>query len=198
VLRDFARDTALYGGATLLVRGLSLLLLPFYTRVLDPTDYGLVDLATVFTRLVLLTVALEVSQGVARLFPDAEDRSERLAYASTALWFSVGAYVVFMAIALPLAPQLSRIVFESREQADLASVMVLSAAANGVFLLLLHQLRWNLQPVAFTIGSLTFALTSIGATVALVLAADLRVAGVLLGQLSGAVAGGGGVLRVHA
>ena len=190
MLREFARDTALYGAATLLVRGLSLLLLPFYTRVLNPTDYGLVDLATVFTSLVLLTVALEVSQGVARLFPDADDHGERVGYASTALWFSIGAYALFVAIALPLAPQLSRIVFESPDRTEVASVMVLSAAANGLFLLLLHQLRWSLKPVAFTAGSLTFALTSIGATVVLVLAADLGVTGVLLGQLVGAVAGG--------
>ena len=189
MLRDFARDTALYGAATLLVRGISLLLLPFYTRVLSPTDYGVVDLATVFMSLVLLTVALEVSQGVARLFPDADDHAERVGYASTALWFSIGAYALFVAIALPLAPELSRIVFDSRDRADVATVMVLSAAANGVFLLLLHQLRWSLKPVGFTAGSLTYALTSIGATVALVLAADLGVTGVLLGQLVGAIGG---------
>ncbi|MEP7081443.1 MAG: oligosaccharide flippase family protein [Chloroflexota bacterium] len=189
MLRDFVRDSAIYGGASLLVRGLSLLLLPFYTRVLSTEEYGLVDLATVFITLVLLTVALEVSQGVARLFADA-DPDDRVGYASTALWFSIGAYALFVAVALPLAPELSAILFESRERADLMRLVIVAAAPNGIFQLLINQLRWRLQPMAYAAGSLTFAFVSIGATIVLVLVADLGVVGVLLGQLIGAMAGG--------
>lgn len=190
MLRDFVRDTAIYGAASLLVRGVSLLLLPFYTRVLAPADYGLVDLATVFTTLVLLTVALEISQGVARLFSEARDRDAQVAYASTALWFSIGAYALFVLVAFPLAPHVAAIAFESPERADLARIVIISAAINGVFYLLLNQLRWRLQARAYAAGSLAFALVSIGATIALVLGARLGVAGVVLGQLAGAVAGG--------
>lgn len=189
MLRDFVRDSAIYGGATLLVRGLSLLLLPFYTRVLSTGEYGLVDLSTVFITLVLLTVALEVSQGIARLFADA-DADERVGYASTALWFSIGAYGLFVAVALPFAEDLSAILFEAPERADLMRLVIVSAAPSGLFQLLINQLRWRLQPMAYAAGSLTFAFISIGATIVLVLVAGLGVFGVLLGQLIGAAAGG--------
>ena len=189
MLRDFVRDSAIYGGASLLVRGLSLLLIPFYTRVLSTAEYGLVDLSTIFITLVLLTVALEISQGVARLFADAAP-NERAGYASTALWFSIGAYGIFVALALPFAADLSAILFGSGEQADLMRIVIVGSAPNGLFQLLLGQLRWRLQPMGYAAGSLTFAFVSIGATIVLVLVAGLGVAGVVLGQLIGAAAGG--------
>jgi len=190
VLRDVFRDTAIYGVASLLVRGISLLLLPFYTRVLSPSDYGLVDLASIFITLVLLTVALEISQGVARLFHEAPDHDGQVALASTAMWFSIGAYALFVLVAFPLAPYVADIAFESRERADLARIVIVSAATNGLFYLFLNQLRWRLQAKAYAVGSVTFALTSIAATVLLVLVAGLGVTGVVLGQLVGAVMGG--------
>ena len=189
MLRDFVRDSAIYGGASLLVRGLSLLLLPFYTRVLSTGEYGLVDLSTVFITLVLLTVALEIAQGIARLFADAAP-DERVGYASTALWFSIGAYGLFVAVALPFAEELSAILFGTRDHADLMRIVIVSSAPNGLFQLLLGQLRWRLQPMGYAAGSLTFAFVSIGATLVLVLVAGLGVAGVLFGQLIGSAAGG--------
>jgi len=189
VLRAAARDSAIYGASSLLARGLVLLLLPFYTRVLTTEEYGLVDLATVFSHLVLLTVALEISQGVARLFHDSADREGQVAYASTALWFSIGAYGVFALLGLALAPAVAELVFESRDRVDLARIVVASAALFGLFNLVLNNLRWRLQPIAFAAGSLTFALVSIAVTVALVLGAQIGVAGVLLGQLVGSAAG---------
>lgn len=189
MLKQFARDSAIYGGATILVRGISFLLLPFYTRVLSPGDYGLVDLATVFTTLVMLTVALEISQGVARLFPDTEDPQARVAYASTALWFTIAAYTAFVAVAIPLAAPLSEIVFESSDRADLMGIVLVGAALTGVFYLLQQQLRWRLQPIPYAAAGLTFALVSIGATIGLVLVAGFGVAGVLIGQAIGAACG---------
>lgn len=190
MLRDVVRDTAIYGAASVVVRGLSLLLLPFYTRVLSAEQYGLVDLATIATTLVVLTVALEISQGVARMFHEAADHDGQAAYASTALWFSIGAYGFFVLVALPLAPQIAAIAFESEGLADLARIVIIGAAISGVFNLLLAQLRWRLQPMAYGAGSLIFAVVSIGATIVLVLGAGLGVAGVVLGQLTGAAAGG--------
>jgi len=189
LLKQFARDSAIYGAATLLVRGISFLLLPFYTRVLSPGDYGLVDLATVFTTLVMLTVALEISQGVARLFPDTQDQDARVAYSSTALWFTLAAYALFLAVSVPAAPILSEIVFESRDRDDLMRIVLVGSALNGVFYLLQQQLRWRLQPMAYTAAGLTFALVSIAATIGLVIVGNLGVRGVLFGQVIGAASG---------
>ena len=88
MLRAFLKDSVLYGAAGILSRGISVLLVPLYTRVLSPGDYGSLDMLLAFGALVNLVVALEVTQAVARFYPDAATPAEKGSLASTALWFT--------------------------------------------------------------------------------------------------------------
>jgi len=100
MIKKFFEDSIRYGLSKILSRGISILLLPIYTRLFSPTDYGAIDLMVVFAFLVNVTIALEISQGAMRLYPEAKTRSEKIVYASSALWFTVSAYLIFMIIAL--------------------------------------------------------------------------------------------------
>ena len=75
MIRTFARDALVYGAATVLTRATSLIVVPIYTRFLSPADYGVIDLLTIASNLMLLTVALEISQAVARFIPEAMRRT---------------------------------------------------------------------------------------------------------------------------
>jgi O-antigen/teichoic acid export membrane protein len=185
----FLRDSAIYGASSVIARSISLLLLPFYTRVLSPGDYGIVDLVTVFASLVNLTVALEVSQGLARHLPDAESNADKAAFASTALWFTIGAYTVFAAIAWALPGVFARLVFDSEQQIGMLRLAVALIWANGIFYLVQGQLRWDLRPVEHTVVNTVFTVVAIGSTVMLVLAYGLGAAGVIIGQTIGYLAG---------
>lgn len=78
-MRRLFHDAALYTLSNLLVRGLGLLLLPVYVRVLSREDFGRLDLATVAGSLVAVVVGLEVTQGVMRFVADGatEDKDRR-------------------------------------------------------------------------------------------------------------------------
>jgi O-antigen/teichoic acid export membrane protein len=78
MLEQLLRSTFLYGWATLISRGSQLVLIPIYTRMLSPGEFGVVDMVAIFGALVNLTVALEISQGVARYLADARNESDRL------------------------------------------------------------------------------------------------------------------------
>src|SRR5205814_2027610 len=118
MLRRFFKDSAIYGVSSIITRGIAFLLLPFYTRVLSPTDYGIVDLLTIFAALVNLTVALEISQGLARYFTDAETEPEKIEYASTALWFTIGAYTLFAIAAYATTPFIAPWILESQARGN--------------------------------------------------------------------------------
>lgn len=191
MLRQFLKDSAIYGAARLLVQGISLFLIPVYTRVLSPAEYGMLDMLTVFASLVTLTVALEVSQGVARYFPDTESADDRIGYASTSLWFTLGAYTVFAMVALPFASALSEWLLESDKHQSLVRVAVLSIWGNGLFYLVHNQLRWALQPKLYTVAGIAYSLVSLGMAVVLVLVFQLGVVGFFVGQLLGSMVGVG-------
>jgi O-antigen/teichoic acid export membrane protein len=185
LVRRFLRDSGVYALGGLVTRGLGLLLLPFYTRALSPHDYGLVDLLIVLGAFVNVTIALEVSQGLARLLPDADDRSERARLSSTALWFTAAVYLFFTVICWALAPHLATVFLDSLESQNLLRVALVSIALHGVFNLLQSQLRFELRPLQHTISSVVAASVTIVTTVALVLLLHLEALGVIYGQLLG-------------
>ena len=77
MLRQFARDTLIYGASSVLSRGIGLLLLPLYTRVLTPAEYGTVDYLQVVRSFLALTLALEIVQALVRFLPEAESDHDK-------------------------------------------------------------------------------------------------------------------------
>jgi O-antigen/teichoic acid export membrane protein len=189
VIRRFLRDSAIYGLSAIIGRGLNLLLVPFYTRVLVPSDYGLIDIATVFLSFVSLTVALEISQALARFLPDAQRDEERVAIASTALFFTVATYAAFAIAALIAAEPLEHLLFADAAPPGFMTIVIAAAVVSGIFYLVLNQLRWQLLPIQYAVSNVVFAAVSIGLTVLLVLALRMGVSGVLIGQVGGTLAG---------
>ena len=188
MIREALIHSVQYGAATVLSRAASIVLVPVYTRILVPADYGRLDLMTAFASLVNVTVALEISQGVARHFVDAPSAADRRAYASTSLWFSVVAYSLFAVVALVVADPLSRLVVGSSHP-ELIEAGALWIWATGMFYLIQNQLRWKLDPRGYAVVSILTTVTSIGFSVIFVVFLRLGVVGVLVGQALGSLCG---------
>lgn len=189
MLRQFLKDSAVYGAASVLVRSVSLVLVPLYTHVLVPEDYGVADILTVFTAFVAVTVSLEIAQAVARFFPDTKDPSERQGYASTSLWFSIGAYTAFLVIALVMAVPFSVGLLGLEGRAGIFQVAVAATWISGLFYLVQSQLRYSLKPRQYAIASLVFSFVSIATSALFVLVLRQGVVGVFYGQVVGGIAG---------
>lgn len=188
ILRQAIGHSLQYGAASLIARATSLVLVPVYTRVLAPTDYGQLDLLTAFGSLIQLTAALEVSQGLARHYADSSNDRERRALASTSLWFSILAYGVFLLIAVAWANPLSILVI-GRSEPGLLVAAAVWIGTGGIMYLVLNQLRWMLDPRGYAIVSVLGGIGSIAFSVVLVVVAHLGVLGVLVGGAVGNVLG---------
>jgi O-antigen/teichoic acid export membrane protein len=189
VFRQVIRDSAVYGLAQILVRGLSIFLLPIFTRVLSPREYGVLDILTVFASFAGVAVALEVTQGMARSLADADTEKAKTRYASTALWFAVGAYTLFGIAALVWSPRLSAMLFGSPQYTGVVRIAVIAICGNGIFSVVQNQLRWNLQASRYSLTSVVYSAISLSCALILVVALRWGASGVLTGQIVGAVAG---------
>lgn len=185
MVKRFFRDSAIYGLANLLTRGIGFLLIPLYTRVFSTSDYGLIDILSVLASLANITVALEVSQAVARFFTEAETQEQKTDYASTSWWFTLAAYTVFLIITTAFADPISLWLLESPEKQNVFRVALGAIWVNGLFYLIQNQLRWELRAVKFALTSLTFTLISLVSTIFLVLVARWGVVSVFWGQFIG-------------
>lgn len=189
MFKRFLRDSVIYGASSILASGSAIFLLPFYSQALSPTDYGLVDILRVFSSLIYVVVALEITQGLARHYPDAESTADQVEYASTSLWFTVTVYTAFVAIGFLLAGPLAALVLDSQERTDLFKVGLLSIWSYGLFYLAQQQLRWGLQAKAYAVSNLLSTLVQIGATIFLVLVVGWGAIGVVAGWFVGYLAG---------
>jgi len=189
MLKQFFKDSLVYGAANIAARGVSILLLPFYTRVLSPSDYGMIDVVTVLAALVNVTITLEITQGIARFYPDAEAQRIRVAYASTALWFTIASYAAFATLGLLFSTPLSIWILEAPGREAVFHAAVFAICGQGLFYFAQNQLRWLLRPKLYAVASLAYTGVSIPLSVVFVLLLDWGVIGIFHGQLVGALVG---------
>lgn len=179
----------MYGASTVVTRAVALLLVPVYTRVLVPAEYGAIDILGIFANFVTLTVALEVTQAVARFLPDAPTVEGRKRLVSTAALFSVGVYSAFLGVSLLFAEWIRTSLVGGAVEPWAMVAALCSIWTVGIFQMLQNNLRFALQPVAFTVANFAYSLTSIAFSVVLVVGFSAGVGGVMLGQAAGGLLG---------
>lgn len=186
MLRRFLKDSVIYAIPTFVSRGLAFLLVPLYTRILNPSDFGALDMLLVFGGLVNLTVAFEVSQGAARYYMDEPDPQRKKIYVSSAFWFTVGCYGLFMLLALASGRVLSEWVTGQQGLESVFRVGVVYIGVNGIFYLVQNQFRWELNSRRYAETSLLATFVTAAAVICFAYGLDWGLQGFLWGMALGA------------
>lgn len=190
MLKRLLKDGAIYGFGALLARGVNILLLPLYTRLLSPEDFGISELAATLALLLGIVFPLEISQGLTRFFPSAKTEDEKTEYASTAVIYIMVICLIFVLISLPFAKPLSLYFLESDDQ-----MLMVLALLNFFFLAIYNLsaqlLRCQFLALKFSIVNIVFSLVSIVGSIFTVAVLQIGIRGVLLGNLAGYIAGSG-------
>jgi O-antigen/teichoic acid export membrane protein len=88
--RRLGRNTLIYSAGVLVHRLISILMLPVYTRVLTPADYGVLDLLQMVTDVAALLLTAGLTAGVQRFYFQARTETERREIVSTAFLMQLG------------------------------------------------------------------------------------------------------------
>ena len=124
-----------YAAAAVLNRGAGLLLLPLYTRYLDPRDYGALGVVTVTSEIVGAVIGIKLGTAMSRLFFDYADEHERAELVSTAILGMGSIVAVCSAVLALLAGPLAAVVLGDRQQGSLLLVGVAGLLLNVIFTL---------------------------------------------------------------
>lgn len=189
MLRAFLKDSAIYAIPAFISRGLAIILIPLYTRVLSPADYGSLDLLLVFAGIINLTIALEVSQGVARFYAAETDHQRKLAYASSAFWFTLACYSIFAGLALVFTDSLAHLIMGQPGLEVAFQIGIVYIWINGLFYLVQNQFRWELRSKHYAVVSLLMSLVTAGISVWFAYGLRWGLEGLLLGMVVGSLAG---------
>jgi len=94
MLKDLLKEGGLYTIANLLTKGVSLMLIPFYTSYFTTSDYGVIDILALFGSFVINVLILQLNRGLSRHVAEPKlEKSEKIVYASTAIWSTIGLLV---------------------------------------------------------------------------------------------------------
>lgn len=145
MLKVAFKHTFTYGLSSILSKGMTFILLPVYTYSMSPAAYGAYDLLITFGVLCNLIVCLEISQGVARHWIETPTKKARQNLASTALWFAVVMYSIFLILCFTLERELVQYAISESRYEEEFKLGVLLIVCNGIYLLLLNQFRWELK-----------------------------------------------------
>ena len=187
MLRAFLKDSAIYAIPTLASRGLALFLIPLYTRVLSPADYGSLDLFMAFAGIVALTVALEVQQSVARFYQQEPSPERKMLYASSAFWLSLLNNSIFAVLALAFLSSIAPLIM-GREGLETAFAIGIGQIwITSVLYMVQGQLRWQLRSVKYAIVSLVMVFATAAISVWTTMFLRWGLVGLMLGNAVGVV-----------
>ena len=188
MLQAFLKNSLIYTLGHLLTSGIAIFLLPIYTRYLSPAEYGVIDLFIVIAAIVNLTIALEISQGIARYYQEAKNEKEKRKYTSSAFWFTILVYSLFFFLTFFFSDTLTLWLLEDVSKKGLFLLAIFAIVTNGIFYFTRNQLRWQIQPKDSVITSLVNVIMVAGITIYLLVLEELKVESIFIGQIIGNIA----------
>lgn len=97
-MKKFLKSFSIYGLIPIFGKFISILLLPLYTRLLTPADYGAQDILVQLSIFLTFLINLEMYAGVGRHFYDRQSLKEKQKLVSTGLWLTVLIGILVLAL----------------------------------------------------------------------------------------------------
>ncbi len=180
MLRDLIKEGSLYTLANLLTKGVSLLLIPFYTAYFTPSDYGIIEILLVFGGLVNALVSFQIYQGVSRYLGEPDISSEEKSkIGSTAIFFVLVAYTIACGLLIFFSDFFIDVLSsETKIPRNIFILSMISASVNALFYSLGIQLRFLRKSTVFATSSFLHALFTILLTLYFVLIDGQGISGI--------------------
>ncbi len=180
-LKRLVSSLAAYQVADVVSKFIAVLLLPVYTRYIDPAGYGVVELLANGVIFVSIVVRFGMIEAFLRFYFTDEDPERRDALVRRATGFLLVATTIAAAVLVVFASPLSRVVLGHRDtKTFLVAVLGLWSFTN--LELAYGLLRVDERLRTYAIASLTNVLLTVGASVVLVVGFGDGARGLLLGN----------------
>jgi len=179
--RKLFSDVIIYSSGNMLIKGLSLISAPIFTRLFDPAQYGVWSYINVMVTFLTGILLLGGDNAYTRYYFLCKDDEEKKTL--TATWFSFLALwsIVVMAVLLPFSGVLSSWMLGDHNYRAAWIIGLASSPLAMMNLILAQALRNRFQAKAFALFNLATAILTICLAVFFVLQFNLGVAGALLG-----------------
>lgn len=181
--RGYGRQALIYGIGILLNKAVAFLMMPLYTRVLTPADYGVMELIGMTLEVISIMSGAQLALGVFRYYHKAEDDAGRRSVVGTALLALGACYAVVGGISFVAAAPLSTLVFGSADNATLIRLASLNLVAQNLLIVPLAYARVRDQAVRYVVANVLKLVIGLSLNVVLLVYLRMGVKAVFLSNL---------------
>jgi O-antigen/teichoic acid export membrane protein len=182
-MRVLASDSLVYGLAGVVSRFLSVWLVPIYTRLFSPEDYGVMGLVTSTITMVAIFVVLALDNSAARWYWDTEDETDRKTTITSGAMGQLATATVFAALIYVSSDYLGTHLIGRADAGLLMRLVALTLPLNQFSIVVIGWLRAQRRPVATMVFVLATNLVQIGLTLLFVVAWRWGLRGVYVAQV---------------
>ncbi|MCK9235474.1 MAG: oligosaccharide flippase family protein [Bacteroidales bacterium] len=184
MIKQFIKDAGIYGITGILSKGIAIFLVPVYTKILTPNDYGIIDLVAVIYSIVAISVPLEISQAVARFLADDRDNPSYIKQVSSiGLFITLIAFSIFFLVGFMFKEKLTLWIFEDGNLEKTFVIALLHMFFTGLFYFVQNQLKWTLKPLKYSITSIVYIIVNFTFSILFVVILKVGLIGVFYAYL---------------
>ncbi|MDR1526364.1 MAG: oligosaccharide flippase family protein [Dysgonamonadaceae bacterium] len=147
-IKSLIKDSAIYGGSTILVRSISWLMTTFLTYALLQSEYGMMNYLYAYTALFLVILTFGMETGFFRFANQNNKYDVRTVY-STTLILVGGLAVSFLAVFLIFLPVIRPIIWDEDAPANYIRLMLIIVSLDAFSAIPFAYLRYRKRPVKF-------------------------------------------------
>ncbi|MFC4077399.1 oligosaccharide flippase family protein [Salinithrix halophila] len=183
-IKQLFSDSAAFALALMGNKIVAFLLIPVYTRQLDPTRFGDWDLTNTIAMVITYFCILGTDTAFAFYFFEAKDQKDRQGYFTAAVFFPALVSLGFLLIALFISAPTANLLYEDPSgYPNLLTLAVLTIVANVIIQQTLAYARFAREVKTFMAGSMSYVIGSSLASVWFVVIGKMGVLGIFYGQI---------------
>jgi len=181
-LKQLGGDTAIYGVSNVIGRVIGIFLVPFYTKVLLPADYGNLNIINSIFFIVTVFSILSIDNSATRWYYDTDIEAERKKIISTWFWTQTVFTVLLCTVIIIFSSFLSQKILNSSDSL-LFTIPAIGLITNILPTMVTSFLRFQRKPIKVVSFSIGNVLLNISLNIYLVLFLHLGVKGILIASL---------------
>jgi O-antigen/teichoic acid export membrane protein len=185
---------SIYTVGIVLNRAISFIMLPLYTHVLSPKDYGILELLEMTVDVVTIVTGMGVLHGLFKFYHDYQEREEKNELVSTLFTMVIALYFVASLAGGFFAHRLASTVLGSGEYADLVRLSFVNLFLQFLIYPSLAYLRVRQKSTMFVAVNAIKLFIQVFLNILFIVYLKMGVAGVLYGTMLSSLAIGGWLL----
>lgn len=182
-------ESVVYGLSGLISSFISIFLIPLYTRVFDPADYGIISLLLSTFAFLNILIIFSHDYAIAVWFWDKPGEQERKSTFNSWAVFLLAAGLSICLLIILLGPYLSELYFGTKNYYILFVFLGFNLLLTGFQKLANIWFRMLQKPLQAMIYSIAIMLITVGCNILFVLKLKVGIVGVFYSQAIGSVAG---------